>query len=138
MLLSQLARQHRRSLRHSRLLFPHNTTAAAATTTRRTMTSNDAIVNSAIAEASVLPGRYKHYKGNEYEVFFVATHSETSEKLVVYRCLYGDYSHWVRPLEMFTETVTVNDEVLPRFKFVGAMAEDQAGKTGTQKERTIA
>lgn len=64
-------------------------------------------------------GIYQYYKGNLYQVFHVATHSETCEKLVVYQCLYGDYSMWVRPLEMFQETVTLtNGEVLPRFKLI--------------------
>ncbi len=64
---------------------------------------------------TVTPGRYRHYKGNYYEVIGVARHSETEEELVVYRCLYGDHSLWVRPLAMFTETVAVDGRTLPRF-----------------------
>ena len=63
----------------------------------------------------VTPGRYRHYKGKDYEVIGVARHSETEEPLVVYRCLYGDYSLWVRPLAMFQETVDVAGEQVPRF-----------------------
>jgi len=64
------------------------------------------------------PGRYRHYKGKDYQVIDVARHSETEEKLVVYRCLYGDYSLWVRPLAMFQETVDVAGEQIPRFAWV--------------------
>ncbi len=63
----------------------------------------------------VLPGRYRHYKGKDYEVIGTARHSETEEWLVVYRCLYGDQSLWVRPLDMFNESVTVAGEEVPRF-----------------------
>ena len=65
------------------------------------------------------PGRYRHYKGNFYEVIGTARHSETEELLAVYRCLYGDHSLWVRPLAMFRETVTVDGREVPRFERVG-------------------
>lgn len=65
------------------------------------------------------PGRYRHYKGRHYEVIDIARHSETGEELVVYRCLYGDNSLWVRPIEMFTETVLVDGRDVPRFESCG-------------------
>jgi hypothetical protein len=65
------------------------------------------------------PGRYRHYKGNDYQVIGLACHSETGDQLVVYRCLYGDHSLWVRPLAMFTETVTVDGRQVPRFAWAG-------------------
>lgn len=55
--------------------------------------------------ADIKPGRYRHFKGNEYEVVGVARHSETMEDMVVYRALYGDGGLWVRPAAMWTETV---------------------------------
>jgi len=60
-------------------------------------------------------GRYRHYKGNEYEVIGIARHSETEEEMVVYRKLYDDHSLWVRPLAMFLEGVVVDGRQLPRF-----------------------
>ena len=60
-------------------------------------------------------GKYRHYKGNDYEVLGVATHSETREQLVVYRPLYGEGALWVRPLAMFLESVTIDGRVVPRF-----------------------
>ena len=64
-------------------------------------------------------GIYQHYKGQLYQVLHVATHSETQEKFVVYQCLYGDYSMWVRPLSMFIETVkNTEDSEVPRFKLI--------------------
>jgi len=74
---------------------------------------------------SIKPGRYRHYKGQDYQVFYTARHSETEEWLVVYRCLYGDYSHWVRPYDMFVETATIDGKEQPRFEFIGAMDNDQ-------------
>ena len=61
------------------------------------------------------PGRYRHYKGGEYEVLGVARHSESEELLVVYRCLYDNNSLWVRPRDMFIETITVDGSSQPRF-----------------------
>ena len=64
---------------------------------------------------SVTPGLYQHYKGGRYEVIGEATHTETEEALVLYRALYGERGLWVRPLEMFCETVDVEGEQVPRF-----------------------
>jgi len=66
----------------------------------------------------IRPGRYRHYKGNDYEVVGIARHSETEEELVVYRTLYGDGSLWVRPLAMFMEDVVVDGRQVPRFAWV--------------------
>ena len=68
---------------------------------------------------TIRPGRYRHYKGNYYEVIDVARHSETEEELVVYRKLYGDHSLWVRPLGMFLESVVVDGCEVPRFEWSG-------------------
>ncbi|PRB82181.1 DUF1653 domain-containing protein [Pseudomonas sp. MYb185] len=64
------------------------------------------------------PGRYRHYKGRDYQVIDVARHSETGEQLVVYRTLYGDFDLWVRPLDMFTEEIEVGGKTHPRFTFI--------------------
>ena len=66
---------------------------------------------------AIRPGRYRHYKGNFYEVLQTARHSETGELMVVYRCLYGDHSLWVRPLAMFLEKVPVDGQPVPRFQW---------------------
>jgi hypothetical protein len=63
-------------------------------------------------------GKYQHYKGSFYQVENIATHSETEEKMVVYRPLYGDKALWVRPLAMFLEEVNINGETIPRFAFI--------------------
>jgi hypothetical protein len=64
----------------------------------------------------VQPGRYHHYKGNDYEVIGVAKHSETEEIFVVYRALYGERGLWIRPAAMFLETVVVEGLPRPRFQ----------------------
>ena len=67
---------------------------------------------------SLKPGLYRHYKGKDYQVLGVVTHSETEERLVVYRTLYGDFDLWVRPLEMFVGTVELDGETTARFTFI--------------------
>jgi hypothetical protein len=64
---------------------------------------------------NITPGRYRHYKGNDYEVIGVAQHSEDETQLVVYRPLYGAGDLWVRPLAMFIEEVRVDGKAQPRF-----------------------
>lgn len=64
------------------------------------------------------PGRYRHFKGGEYEVQGIATHSETGEQLVVYTPLYGAGGLWVRPLSMFLETVVHGGAEQPRFRYI--------------------
>lgn len=66
------------------------------------------------------PGPYRHYKGKLYDVIGVATHSETGERLVVYRPQYGERALWVRPLAMFTQIVEVDGVGRPRFERLSA------------------
>lgn len=61
------------------------------------------------------PGRYRHFKGNEYEVLYTARHSETMEEMVVYRALYGEGGIWVRPAAMWNEMVEQNGRTVQRF-----------------------
>ena len=63
-------------------------------------------------------GKYKHFKGNEYEVIGIAKHSETLAEMVVYRALYGDGGIWVRPVEMWNETVERDGKVFKRFEYI--------------------
>ena len=72
---------------------------------------------------SIPQGIYRHYKGSLYQVLHMAKHSETEEELVVYRCLYGEYDVWVRPLAMFTESIEVNGKEVPRFELIKALAD---------------
>ena len=68
---------------------------------------------------SIKPGRYRHFKGKEYEVLGVARHSETEDELVVYRALYGDFGLWVRPMSMWNETVERDGKTFRRFTYIG-------------------
>ena len=63
-------------------------------------------------------GIYRHYKGNEYELIDIALHSETLEKMVVYRALYGDQKLWVRPAHMWEEEVEVDGKAVKRFELI--------------------
>ena len=63
-------------------------------------------------------GKYRHFKGNEYEVLCIATNSETLEKMVVYRALYGDGQIWVRPASMWNETVERDGKISKRFTYI--------------------
>lgn len=65
------------------------------------------------------PGKYRHFKGMEYELIGMAKHSETLEPMVVYRALYGEGGLWVRPAQMWTEHVDRDDYHGPRFQYIG-------------------
>src|SRR5438309_8717059 len=75
-------------------------------------------------DPGIRPGRYRHYKGNEYTVVGTARHSETLEELIVYRQEYGKHGLWVRPKAMFLETVKVDGQSVPRFQLVGSSSEE--------------
>ena len=64
-------------------------------------------------------GKYRHFKGNEYEVITLATHSETGERMVVYRALYGNGGVWVRPAGMWDESVERDGKTYKRFTYIG-------------------
>ncbi|MCI2046743.1 MAG: DUF1653 domain-containing protein [Faecalibacterium sp.] len=66
-----------------------------------------------------LPGRYRHFKGNEYQVLSIATHSETREQMVVYRALYGEKGIWVRPAAMWFAHIDRGEYHGPRFVSIG-------------------
>ena len=68
---------------------------------------------------SIPCGRWRHFKGREYQVLAVARHSETLEPMVVYKALYGEGGVWVRPASMWNETVERDGQTLPRFTYVG-------------------
>ena len=68
----------------------------------------------------IRPGRYRHFKGNEYEVIGVARDSETLQEMVVYRALYGERGLWVRPAVMFGETLERDGRTVQRFEFIGS------------------
>ncbi len=64
-------------------------------------------------------GKYRHFKGNEYEVLGVAKHSETLEEMVIYRALYGEKEIWVRPVAMWNEQISRDGKTFPRFTYIG-------------------
>ena len=64
-------------------------------------------------------GRYRHFKGNEYQVLYLAKHSETLEPMVVYQALYGERGIWVRPASMWNETIERDGQSYKRFEYIG-------------------
>ena len=77
---------------------------------------------------SIISGIYRHFKGNSYLVYSSAKCSETDEVMVIYRCLYGNYDLWVRPIDNFNSTVDVNGEPVPRFSFEREASEDELNR----------
>ena len=71
------------------------------------------------AEEQIRPGRYRHFKGKEYQVLCLARHSETSESMVVYQALYGERGIWVRPANMWNEQVELDGRLMRRFERIG-------------------
>lgn len=67
----------------------------------------------------IKPGKYRHFKGNMYQVLYVARHSETLEPMVVYKALYGDHGIWVRPASMWNELVEHDGQMVKRFERIG-------------------
>jgi hypothetical protein len=76
-------------------------------------------VNQMEIQIQIKPGRYRHFKGNEYLVLYLAKHSETLEPMVVYQALYGERGIWVRPASMWNETVQHNGKIVRRFEYCG-------------------
>lgn len=68
---------------------------------------------------TIKPGRYRHFKGKEYEVLYIATHSETRGEMVVYRALYGERGVWVRPASMWNEVIERDGKTYRRFTYIG-------------------
>lgn len=71
----------------------------------------------------IKPGKYRHFKGNEYKVLAIASHSETLEPMVIYQALYGDKGLWVRPAVMWNEQVCKDGYCGPRFQYIGPLTE---------------
>ena len=87
-------------------------------------------------------GKYRHYKGNEYEVLGIAKHSETLEPMVVYKALYGDGELWARPASMWNETIEKDGKTFKRFEFIEKITETmlytQLNHAITLKQKDIA
>jgi len=93
---------------------PKETTSLGAALTRANSAANDYIICDGF-KTEIVPGKYRHYKGNEYEVIGVARHSEDEHPMVVYRALYGDKELWVRPAEIWDELVEFDGKLIKRF-----------------------
>lgn len=77
------------------------------------------IISAEVIFMDIKLGKYRHFKGNEYEVIAIARHSETCEEMVVYKALYGDGGMWVRPANMWNEEVERDGKVFKRFTYIG-------------------
>lgn len=71
------------------------------------------------SKETIIPGRYRHFKGNEYEVLYIGKHSENLETMVIYRPLYGKGEVWVRPAAMWNEEIEINGKTQKRFEYIG-------------------
>lgn len=71
-----------------------------------------------MTKSDIKPGRYRHFKGNEYEVIGLARHSETLEPMVVYRALYGEGGLWVRPATMWNDMIEREGRQYQRFTYI--------------------
>jgi cyclomaltodextrinase / maltogenic alpha-amylase / neopullulanase len=67
----------------------------------------------------ITPGKYRHFKGQDYQVIGVAKHTETEETLVIYRALYGAGGLWARPVDMFREKIMIEGKMVSRFEWIG-------------------
>ncbi len=88
------------------------------------------------SQVSVALGYYQHYKGQYYWLQAIATHSEEQQPYAVYQALYGEFGLWVRPLSMFTEQVSIDGQLQPRFRFVGNELPDTVRLHLTQVEQS--
>ncbi len=70
-------------------------------------------------------GLYKHYKGNNYQVLYIGTHSESLEEMVVYRALYGEQGIWIRPATMWNEVLLVDEKLVKRFEYIGEKIDEE-------------
>ena len=77
------------------------------------------IISAEVIYMDIKLGKYRHFKGNEYEVIAIARHSETCEEMVVYKALYGDGGMWVRPANMWNEEVERDGKAFKRFTYIG-------------------
>lgn len=91
-------------------------TAPAEEKSAATVEEAEPAVEEELTPEEITPGRYRHFKGNEYEVIDFANDSETGEKMVIYRALYGTHELWVRPYDMFREIIERDGKRMRRFE----------------------
>lgn len=69
----------------------------------------------------LIPGLYRHYKGQDYRVLALGKHVETKEELITYQACYGENKTWVQPKERFMEEVEWEGKIVPRFKLIASI-----------------